>query len=158
MRSYLFSFSTILFLVISASYGSQVSDSPNFVDSNNLESIAFTDLEDMMSCNLTFSSSQDYSCCNTDNDGCACVNLTVSGLYSYGCQGSVTDIWFESMFLCSQGQWSGVSPTIQVDLDLYAAYSGSFIVYVPVTMKYTYNCGFGTCTGSYSKNVKMIIC
>ena len=172
MRNYFFSFTTILFLFLSANYSGEdqldheaitadeTVDLPIEIEemSKAMDDLTFVIDEAAMGCSMTFSSSQDYSCCNTDTDGCACVNMTVLGLYTYGCGNNVTDIWFESMFLCSQGPWSGVSPTIQIELDLFAAFSGSSTVYVPVTMKWTYNCGFGTCQGSYSKNVRMLIC
>jgi len=158
MRNYLFSFSTFLILFLSASTGSLENYDTSNAASADLDFNTMAIEDDLTSCNLTFSYSQIFSECNTNTNGCAAVNMNISGLYGYGCQGNVTDIWFESMFLCSQGQWSGTSPSIKIKLDLIAAFVGSSTVYIPVTMKWTYNCGSGTCTGSYSKTVKMTIC
>ncbi|MEO1628263.1 MAG: hypothetical protein AAFV25_24150 [Bacteroidota bacterium] len=116
--------------------------------------------EELNSCNMTFSYQQAFSsCCNTNTTGCACVNILVNGLYGSGCQTTVTDIWFESIFLCSQGQWSVTSPSIQIRVDLYEACPSTCqFVNIPVTMRYTYDCGFGTCQGSYSRNIRMLLC
>ncbi|MEM9919777.1 MAG: hypothetical protein AAF990_16905 [Bacteroidota bacterium] len=165
MRNLVITLCTFLFLTLSMSFTTtNPIDAPTTetecVDETVcMEEPDLAELEEFF-CNLSFSYSQDYTCCNTDTDGCACVDLTVNGIYNPSCASNLTDIWFQSIFLCSQGPWSGVSPTIRIYVDLYAACGGNCGGYpnIPITMKYTYNCGFGTCTGTYNRTIRMIVC
>lgn len=119
--------------------------------------------EPINACALTFSFvNQDYYCCNTDESGCACVELVLNGLYSTPC--NIQTFWWDSPYLCDgfdKHQPNRMNPTLY--LNLYDACSDQngppcSTVQVPITLHYGYHDGYTTHYDSYTAYVTMTLC